>query len=146
MVFMTARRVAMIWLMRSALFAAQRGLRGTRRLTLAYIAIAFRAMQDSERLVGMCGFGGKRAAKLSPRLRNSIADAGAFLRNKGRRRAVLTLDELALATTDLCDEDINAKKVRDHGLSNDGERFTMTARIKRSILFGRPARPAFAST
>ena len=116
------------------LFAAQRRLgldKASAVLEENYVAIAFRqkAMQDSERLVGMCGFepAEKRAAKLSPsfekfrlltrliNLRVTTADGERSLRP----------DELALATADLgATKILTAKKVRDLiGLSDD-ERFT----------------------
>ena len=116
------------------LFAAQRRLGldvASDALEEAYVNIAFRqlAMQDSEKLVGLCPFekAEKRAAKLSPsfekfrlltRLINLRVTAP-----EGER--VLTADELARATSDIgATKILTGKKVRDLiGLSGD-ERFT----------------------
>ena len=117
-----------------ALFAAQRRLgmdKASDALEESYVAIAFRqkAMQDSERLVGMCGFepAEKRSAKLSPsfekfRLLTRLINLRVTT-EEGERS--LTPDELALATADLgVTKILTAKKVRDLiGLSNE-ERFT----------------------
>lgn len=117
-----------------ALFAAQRRLglaAASDALEEAYVNIAFRqlAMQDSEKLVGLCPFEKeeKRAAKLSPsfekfRLLTRLINLRVTT-PEGER--VLTTDELARATSDLgATKILTGKKVRDLiGLSDD-ERFT----------------------
>jgi CRISPR-associated endonuclease Csn1 len=116
------------------LFAAQRRLgmdKASDALEENYVAIAFRqkAMQDSERLVGMCGFEPteKRAAKLSPsfekfRLLQRLINLRVTT-PEGERS--LRPDELARATADLgMTKSLTVKAVRKLiGLSNE-ERFT----------------------
>ena len=117
-----------------ALFAAQRRLglaAASDALEEAYVNIAFRqqAMQDSEKLVGLCPFEKeeKRAAKLSPsfekfRLLTRLINLRVTT-PEGER--MLTTDELARATSDLgATKILTGRKVRDLiGLSDD-ERFT----------------------
>lgn len=116
------------------LFAAQRRLgldKASDALEESYVAIAFRqkAMQDSERLVGMCGFepAEKRAAKLSPsfekfRLLTRLINLRVTTPESER---CLRPDELGRVTADLgATKILTGKKVRDLiGLSDD-ERFT----------------------
>lgn len=116
-----------------ALFAAQRrlGLAASDGLEEAYVAIAFRqkAMQDSERLVGMCGFepAEKRAAKLSPsfekfRLLQRLINLRVTTPDGER---LLTPDELARATTDLGKtKSLTVAKVRGLIGLSDEHRFT----------------------
>lgn len=117
-----------------ALFAAQRRLglaAASDGLEESYVAIAFRqkAMQDSERLVGMCGFepAEKRAAKLSPsfekfRLLQRLINLRVTTA-EGERP--LSSDELARATSNLgATKSLTVKAVRKLiGLADD-QRFT----------------------
>lgn len=116
-----------------ALFAAQRrlGLAASDGLEEAYVAIAFRqkAMQDSERLVGMCGFetAEKRTAKLSPsfekfRLLQRLINLRVTTPDGER---LLTPEELARATANLgATKSLTVKAVRKLiGLADD-QRFT----------------------
>jgi CRISPR-associated endonuclease Csn1 len=116
------------------LFAAQRRLgmdKASDALEESYVAIAFRqkAMQDSERLVGMCGFepAEKRAAKLSPsfekfRLLTRLINLRVTT-PEGER--CLRPDELDRATADLgATKILTGKKVRDLIGLSDEERFT----------------------
>ena len=116
------------------LFAAQRRLGmdvATDALEESYVNIAFRqlAMQDSEKLVGLCPFekSEKRAAKLSPsfekfRLLTRLINLRVTTPDGER---VLSPDELARATADLGKtQKLTAKAVRNLiGLCDD-ERFT----------------------
>jgi CRISPR-associated endonuclease Csn1 len=117
-----------------ALFAAQRRLglaAASDVLEEAYVNIAFRqlAMQDSEKLVGLCPFEKeeKRAAKLSPsfekfRLLTRLINLRVTT-PEGER--VLTTDELARATSDLgATKILTGKKVRDLIGLPDDVRFT----------------------
>jgi CRISPR-associated endonuclease Csn1 len=116
------------------LFAAQRRLgidKASDALEESYVAIAFRqkAMQDSERLVGMCSFepAEKRAAKLSPsfekfRLLTRLINLRVTT-PEGER--CLRPDELDRAMADLGTTKIlTGKKVRDLIGLSDAERFT----------------------
>lgn len=116
------------------LFAAQRRLgmdKATEVLEERYVAIAFRqkAMQDSERLVGMCSFepAEKRAAKLSPsfekfRLLTRLINLRVTTA-EGERR--LTPDELTRATANLgVTKSLTVKSVRTLIELSDEERFT----------------------
>lgn len=118
----------------TALFAAQRRLGldvATDALEESYVNIAFRqlAMQDSEKLVGLCPFekNEKRAAKLAPsfekfRLLTRLINLRVTTPDGER---ALSPDELARATGDLgATKSLTGKAVRKLiGLSDD-ERFT----------------------
>lgn len=117
-----------------ALFATQRRLGlapASDALEEAYVNIAFRqlAMQDSEKLVGLCPFEKeeKRAAKLSPsfekfRLLTRLINLRVTT-PEGER--VLTTDELARTTRDLgATKILTGKKVRDLIGLPDYVRFT----------------------
>jgi CRISPR-associated endonuclease Csn1 len=117
-----------------ALFAAQRRLgmdKASDALEERYVAIAFRqkAMQDSERLVGMCSFepAEKRAAKLSPsfekfRMLTRLINLRVTT-PEGER--CLRPDELDRATADLgVTKSLTVKAVRKLIGLSDEERFT----------------------
>jgi CRISPR-associated endonuclease Csn1 len=117
-----------------ALFAAQRRLgmdKASDALEESYVAIAFRqkAMQDGERLVGMCSFepAEKRAAKLSPsfekfRLLTRLISLRVTT-PEGER--CLRPDELDRATADLgVTKSLTVKAVRKLIGLSDEERFT----------------------
>jgi CRISPR-associated endonuclease Csn1 len=116
------------------LFTAQRRIgmdKASDALEESYVAIAFRqkAMQDSERLVGMCSFepAEKRAAKLSPsfekfRLLTRLINLRVTTPDGERS---LRPDELDKATADQgATKILTGKKVRDLIGLSDEERFT----------------------